>query len=433
MVCGDRGHFIGQPIRNSGYPLDEYELTQHYRFWREDLDRASSLGITGIRYGIPWYRVNPAPGSFDWGWVDEVLDYAVLQKGLAVVVDLVHYGVPDWVEESFADPAYPRAVSDYAAAFAHRYRDLVRHYTPLNEPTITAQFCGQRGLWPPYLEGDEGWIRIVLGIVEGIPRVDRGHPGGEPRRGHRARRGREGRAARGGLPLLDGATPPGACLPANGSPPRRVGLAISSTPGYENEGYRPRDSAASRRTRRRWTSSVSITTRKFRTRDRPHGDDVAEVAVEGWVAGLAASLRDFHDRYGLPLIVSETSTDGDDGRRSRWLRDSTAAIERLRLQGIDIRGFTWWPLFDFVDWSHSVGDRRLEEFLVRVPDGAGGSRLAQPPQPSDNGVGDIGVFLRRMGLWRLEPEPGGSLRRVETSAAERLREIVARSSGRSNR
>ena len=42
--------------------LDEYELTQHYRFWSEDLALAADAGATAIRYGFPWYRLNPAPG-----------------------------------------------------------------------------------------------------------------------------------------------------------------------------------------------------------------------------------------------------------------------------------------------------------------------------------------------------------------------------------
>ena len=42
--------------------LDEYELMDHYRLWRQDLDLAADLGISTIRYGIPWYRVNPRPG-----------------------------------------------------------------------------------------------------------------------------------------------------------------------------------------------------------------------------------------------------------------------------------------------------------------------------------------------------------------------------------
>ena len=42
--------------------LDEYELMDHYRLWRQDIDLAADLGISTIRYGIPWYKVNPQAG-----------------------------------------------------------------------------------------------------------------------------------------------------------------------------------------------------------------------------------------------------------------------------------------------------------------------------------------------------------------------------------
>src|SRR3712207_5945173 len=118
-------------------PLEEYELTQHYQFWRQDLDCAASLGLSHLRWGIPWYRVNPAPGQFDWRWVDEVVDDMVSVKGIRLIADLLHYGTPLWMEDAFVDPDYPQRVAEYAYAFATRYADLVDWYTPHNEPTIT--------------------------------------------------------------------------------------------------------------------------------------------------------------------------------------------------------------------------------------------------------------------------------------------------------
>ncbi len=52
------GHW---PARRPGSTNDE--LTRHYAHWREDLALAASIGATEIRYGFPWYRLNPAPGS----------------------------------------------------------------------------------------------------------------------------------------------------------------------------------------------------------------------------------------------------------------------------------------------------------------------------------------------------------------------------------
>ena len=63
----------------------------------------------------------------------------------------MHYGTPLWMTESFLDPDYPERVGDYAAAAASRYGDRFDVWTPLNEPNVNADFCGHRGVWPPYL------------------------------------------------------------------------------------------------------------------------------------------------------------------------------------------------------------------------------------------------------------------------------------------
>src|SRR5947199_9186531 len=78
--------------------LDEYELMDHYRLWRQDIDLAADLGISTIRYGIPWYRVNPKPDQFDWSWTDSVLEYLVGVRGLTPIIDLMHYGTPLWLD-----------------------------------------------------------------------------------------------------------------------------------------------------------------------------------------------------------------------------------------------------------------------------------------------------------------------------------------------
>src|SRR5436305_6791387 len=157
------------PHTRSGHRrLDEYELMDHYRLWRQDLDLAADLGISAIRYGIPWYRVNPKPGVFDWSWTDPVIEYLVTVKGLTPIVDLMHYGTPLWLDNHFVNASYPRRVAEYASRFAERYASLVRHYTPLNEPAVTAAYCGRDGRWPPYLSGDDGFVKVLLGLARGI-------------------------------------------------------------------------------------------------------------------------------------------------------------------------------------------------------------------------------------------------------------------------
>ena len=96
-AVGIEDTFIPQVANTTGRMLDEYDLTQHYRFWREDLALAASLGVRTMRYGIPWYKVNPARGVFDWSWTDEVLPYMIGDLKIEPIMDLVHSGCPPWI------------------------------------------------------------------------------------------------------------------------------------------------------------------------------------------------------------------------------------------------------------------------------------------------------------------------------------------------
>ena len=164
---------IGRHPRGGDSVLDEYELTGHLRQWREDLDRAAATGASALRYGFPWYRINPAPGVFDWSWTDQVIDYLTRTLGLTVILDLVHYGTPTWLSGSFTDARFGEALAAYAGAAAARYRGAVAAYTPVNEPLVTASFCGMRAVWPPYLSGDDGWAAVLTSVIAGVQQAMR--------------------------------------------------------------------------------------------------------------------------------------------------------------------------------------------------------------------------------------------------------------------
>src|SRR5437868_1008979 len=76
-AAGIEDTFVAAPHPATGRILDEYALTEHYDRWEEDLKLLAHLGVSAARYGIPWYRVNPSPGQFDWSWTDRVLERLV--------------------------------------------------------------------------------------------------------------------------------------------------------------------------------------------------------------------------------------------------------------------------------------------------------------------------------------------------------------------
>lgn len=372
--------------------LDLYDLTGHYENWRQDLDLAASSGASMIRYGVPWYRVNPAPNAWDWLWIDEVFDH-MLSAGLTPIVDLMHYGCPLWLRGEFANPDYPARVADYARRFAERYGDRLRFYTPLNEPLINIAYCGENGRWPPALTGHEGFVTLARRISRGIVLTQQAirDEAEDPVLVHVEATFRYlGRPEHEGLirflnerswlvyDLLFG----------------RVGDEHALY-GYLSENGFSDENFAYFRENRAEPDILGLNYYPHMTTVElsPSGD---RHGVWCGAEGLEEVVRAFHARYAKPIFLTETSIPGSHEDRISWLHESLAAIARLRTERLPIVGYTWWPLFSLVDWDYREGE-----------------------EPAHS-------YLRHMGLHDLEPAREGRLRRVETPVAGAFRAAAER-------
>ncbi len=366
-AVGIENTFVPQ-TRSGHRRLDEYELMDHYRLWRQDLDRVAELGVRTLRYGIPWYRVNPEPGVFDWSWTDEVLDYLVNAKRLTPIIDLMHYGTPLWLDNHFVNASYPRRVAEYASAFAERYRSLVRFYTPLNEPAVTASYCGRDGRWPPYLRGDDGYVKVLMALARGMART------AEAIRSARADAvlvhvedvGIEfaasadlvalasGSQARRLLPLdlacgkVDAGHPLHPWLLEHGATEFELAELVAHAPRWDVLGvnFYP---WSNRRFSRRRDGRVVV------------GRDPARADV-----ALAPLLRLVHDRYGLPLMVTETSSTGGHPERARWMAETLAGVRMARAAGVPVVGYTWFPMFTMIEWKYRWSRKAMEHHLLHL-------------------------------------------------------------------
>lgn len=357
------------PQSRSGHrALDEYELIGHYENWREDLQLGRELGLNAIRWGIPWYRVEPKQGEFDWSWTDQVIPYLVQELGITPIIDLMHYGCPFWLHKEFANRDYPRAVASYAAAFARRYQSLIRWYTPLNEPLINSLMCGMRSLWPPYLRGDKGYITIMMQLVKGILRTVNVIKEIQPQAMmvHVEAAGLS-RAIRHDLEVL--------ALEDQ----RRGYLGFDLLTGkvtYEHplftwlvrNGIKPDDLAEVAGNRisldvvglnfyPQWSTKQIYTDQKGRLAYR-------NIEQEG--TGFSNLIEDYYHRYQAPVIITETSAFGDHQTRSHWLEASLLAIKHLRERGIPVHGYTWFPMFTMTDWRYRFASGPVEQFDLQL-------------------------------------------------------------------
>ncbi len=159
--------------------LDVHLQMQHYECWRDDLQLAADLGINAIRYSVPWYKANPAPGRYDWSWIEGPIGW-LAERGITPIIDLVHYGTPLWMEQECLDPAFPQRLAEYAAAFAERFAGTADHYTPFNEPQTLAKKAGYQAVWPPYRSGLAGWLATTVSIARAMVRASQALRGALP-------------------------------------------------------------------------------------------------------------------------------------------------------------------------------------------------------------------------------------------------------------
>jgi len=393
-LAGIEDTFITAPSPKTGRTLDEYELTEHYARWLEDIDLFAELGLKAVRYGIPWHRVNPAPGAWNFAWADKPLE-RLLELGIQPVVDLVHYGLPAWIDGAYLHPDYDRFVAEYAARVAERYKGRIHTYTPLNEPRITAWYCGRLGWWPPALRGWRGFVSVMLAVCRGIVRTVEAQRAIDPEIVHAhvdatdlyeagsadlvdetARRQAIVFLA---LDLITGRVTSShelaAWLVAQGAAPAELDWFRAHAIELDIVGINLYPLFSQKRLVR--------TASKLRIK-MPYAD-----------ATIAETLAELYwRRYGRPVFISETASSGTVQRRAAWLDGSVAAVRQARGHGVPLIGYTWWPLFALVTWGYREGRKAPHR------------------------------YLKQMGLWDLRPSARG-LERVRTRLVDRYRELAA--------
>jgi beta-glucosidase/6-phospho-beta-glucosidase/beta-galactosidase len=78
--------------------------------------------------------------------------------------------------------------------------------------------------------------------------------------------------------------------------------------------------------------------------------------ASGEVFGYYVITRQYHDRYHLPVMHTETNFyQGPNGDEAvHWLWKEWANVLRVRNDGVPIVGFTWYSLIDQIDWDTAL-------------------------------------------------------------------------------
>ena len=305
--------------------------TCHDRHVDEDYHLLRTLGIAVSREGIPWPLVDRG-GSYDFTRLDPYIA-AMEREQILPVWDMCHYGYPDDLDpysDQFVDrfAAYCRAAAEYVVP---RLRGP-HFFTPINEITFFA-FCGGEWSWvAPFgktrddrFRFREALCRAAIAGVKAIREVDP-----EARMIHMD-------------PLVNVV-----------APRDRPDLNEAAWQETYVDTYLAWDIIAGKKHPEFGGSLdvldiVGANNYSFGQMEyREHGPHQALAPGDDRIKSLCDLLQIVWQRYGRPMIISETSGMGD-GRAS-WLKDvmeeSLAAVN----EGMDLHGICLFPAVDMPDW-----------------------------------------------------------------------------------
>jgi beta-glucosidase/6-phospho-beta-glucosidase/beta-galactosidase len=336
--------------------VDQFRWTQHDRFWREDLRRArEELGIKHLRYAFPWHELEPQRGKFNWAFSDErIAEFDRL--GIDLMLDVMHFGTPLWLKQAVGDPEFPQALEEFAFQLVCRYRGSVKTWCPFNEPLVSALFSGDFGFWPPHSRKWRGYMPVLSRIVQATNRSIR--------------------AIRQAMPeatviLCDAAENFKTRTPELQTEVKRRNLrrfVVMDLLTGKVDRFHPLFS---------WLTSYGMSELDIEwLRSNPQVPDVLgldyyphsdwQVEFENGAVrqrradnpvGLYGVGAAYYNRYGIPLMLTETSVDGKPINREIWLDTTLDHIRQLRQEGIPMLGLIWWPMIDQLDWDGALTHR----------------------------------------------------------------------------
>lgn len=325
--------------------VDEMEKTGHYGNWEKDFGLLKILDIDYLRYGPPYYSTHTGPGKYDWDFAD--LTFARLRElNITPIVDLCHFGVPDWIE-NFQNPDFPELFAAYAGAFATRFPHI-RYYTPINEIYITATFSALYGWWNEKLSSEQSFVTAlkhcckanVLAMHE-ILKI-------QPHAVFVQSESSE------------------FCHPSNPTAQKLANflnekrfLSLDLTYGYPLSAtmYRYLLRNGMSQDEYCWFTNNQVNARCIMGNDYYQTNEHVvfpdgRTEASGEVFGYYVITHQYYSRYRLPIMHTETNISSP--ACVSWLYKEWANVHQLKRDGVPVIGFTWYSLLHQVDWDSAL-------------------------------------------------------------------------------
>lgn len=334
----------------NGGRLDLLKQTQHDRFALKDYERVHQLGIRTVRTGARWHLIEQQPGEYSFDSLLPTL-HAAYATGTEILLDLLHFGWPDYLD--IFGPKFIDAFARYTRALARymrHHREICSAFAPVNEISFLSWVGGDVGNVFPHVRNRGVDLKrilvraaiiasdILLSEFPGVRLISPEpviHIIGDPQKpGDDAAAERHRLAQFEAWDMISGKA-----APELGG--RAEFLDIIGTNFYD---------------RNEWVNYGETLTR-FDNRYRPFH----QILYEVW------------ERYRRPIFVSETGTEND--ARVDWFHYICNQVEIAQRVGVPVHGICLYPILNHPGW---IDDRHCCNGLFDYADSSGHREIHQP-------------------------------------------------------
>lgn len=329
----------------------------------EDVDLIVALECEAIRYPVLWEHVAPdGPETRDWSWHDVRLGRLQAQ-GQRIIAGLVHHGSgPSYT--NLLDPGFAVGLAGHAQAVAQRY-PFIRDWTPVNEPVTTARFSTLYGHWYPHLRDERAFWLALLNQVD---------------------------ATRLAMRAVRTVNPDARLIQTDDLGRTYATAALRDQAGFDNArrwmgwdllcgmvdanhvlwhrlcdfGFKARLAAIANDPcppdilgiNHYLTSDRFLDHRRHLYSSGGEGaasqayiDTEAVRVLDPAPSGLAGSISEAWERYGVPIAITEVHNGSTREEQMRWMTAAWADAHAARAAGVDVRAVTSWALFGSHGWD----------------------------------------------------------------------------------
>jgi beta-glucosidase len=359
----------------------------HYRRYASDVALMRELGMQAYRFSIAWSRILPqgkgAVNQAGLDFYDRLVD-ALLAHGIEPIVTLFHWDLPTALDDlgGWLNPDIAGWFAEYGATLFRRLDGRVKKWATLNEPWVVSDGGYLHGaLAPGHKNRFEAPIasrnlmrahgaavhayramgKHQIGLVVNL---EPKYPASNSEADLAATRRADAYFNRQYLdPALLGTCPDEELTEVFGEawqPWSAEALKLTRQPiDFIGINYYTRN--VTRFDERSWPQRAAMVRQKQAT--------YTETGWEVFEQGLTDILVQVKKRYGdIPIYITENGAAfydppvAEGGRvrdplRVDYLRNHLTAVHTAIQQGVDVRGYMVWSLFDNLEWSLGFSKR----------------------------------------------------------------------------